>query len=385
MRCFMLLALVIFTISGCSAAPQPLPVSTLSTPTLPPTDQAVNTATAWVSQATPTDARIPQVVPVSGSAAFVTNRSLARGVNFGDTLEAPQEGAWGVTLEASYFKAIKEAGFSAVRVPIGWTFHALKDAPYTIDAGFFSRIDWVVSQAQENHLLVILDMHNYPEMMEDPAAEKPRFLALWQQIAVHYQSAPDSVLFELLNEPTQNLDYTIWNALLKEVIPIVRVADPQRILVIGPAGWNSINYLDWLELPQDDQNIIVTVHYYSPMQVTHQGADWVDGSQAWLGTTWDDTVAERAVIRTDIDQAVAWAVQHNRPLFLGEFGCLSTADAKSRLAWTRYMVHLLESRQVSWGYWNFADSAGSAPGFGAFDLATHTWRQPLLDALISTH
>ena len=178
------------------------------------------------------------------------------------------------------------------------------------------------------------------------------------------------------------LDYDIWNGLLKEVIPVVRKTNPQRVLIIGPAGWNGITYLDSLELPEDDQNIIVTVHYYNPMQLTHQGASWVEGSRAWLGTTWAGSAAERMIIRVDFDQAVHWAVTHNRPLFLGEFGCLSTADSASRLHWTSFIVHLAETRQISWSYWNFADSAGDAPGFGAFDLAANAWRQPLLNTLI---
>jgi hypothetical protein len=39
---------------------------------------------------------------------------------------------------------------------------------------------------------------------------------------------------------------------------------------------------------------------------------------------------------------------------------------------------------MSWSYWTFADSSGDAPGFGAFDLATNTWRQPLLNTLDSS-
>src|SRR5262249_50035683 len=81
---------------------------------------------------------------------FAVNKSLGRGINFGNALEAPKEGEWGIKLEAEYFKLIKEAGFATVRVPVKWSAHAAKDAPYAIDADFFKRIDWVLDQAEAN-------------------------------------------------------------------------------------------------------------------------------------------------------------------------------------------------------------------------------------------
>jgi hypothetical protein len=42
--------------------------------------------------------------------AFHYNRLLGRGINLGNALDGPQEGAWGVTLETDYFRLIKKAG-----------------------------------------------------------------------------------------------------------------------------------------------------------------------------------------------------------------------------------------------------------------------------------
>ena len=67
---------------------------------------------------------------------FAANKRLGRGVNFGNALEAPKEGEWGVTLKAEYFKAIKDAGFDSVRLPIKWSAHAKTTAPYTLDPAF---------------------------------------------------------------------------------------------------------------------------------------------------------------------------------------------------------------------------------------------------------
>jgi len=85
---------------------------------------------------------------------------LGRGINLGNALEAPKEGEWGVQLKAEYFPAIKKAGFATVRLPVRWSAHAQKEAPYTIDAKFAERVDWAVDQALANGLNIIVNVHS---------------------------------------------------------------------------------------------------------------------------------------------------------------------------------------------------------------------------------
>src|SRR5262245_62600536 len=105
------------------------------------------------------------------------NRKLGRGLNLGNALEAPREGAWGVTLKAEYFKAIKDAGFDTVRLPVKWSAHAAADAPYTIDPKLAARVDWAVDQALANKLKIIVNVHHYSEIDADPDRHLPRLVA----------------------------------------------------------------------------------------------------------------------------------------------------------------------------------------------------------------
>src|ERR1043165_4324095 len=113
---------------------------------------------------TPTPISTPTPTPEPSIDAFTMNRRLARTVNIGNALEAPTEGEWGVTIKDEYFQIIHDAGFTAVRLPVRWSAHALKEAPYTIDAAFFDRVDHVVNQALSQHLAVIVNVHHYEEM-----------------------------------------------------------------------------------------------------------------------------------------------------------------------------------------------------------------------------
>ena len=307
---------------------------------------------------------------------FAQNRRLGRGINLGNALEAPKEGAWGVVLRPEYFSLIRAAGFSAIRVPVRWSAHAAAEAPFTVDPEFFRRIDWVLEQAAAQRLQVVLNMHHYDELIADPAGHRTRFIALWRQIALRYRATPDAVLFELLNEPHEKLDEPAWNALLFEALAAVRESNPARTVVVGPARWNSIGALDLLELPESEKNLIVTVHFYEPFRFTHQGASWVKGSEPWRGTEWKGTEAEQKILNEKLDRAVKWSRRKNRPIFLGEFGAYSVADEVSRGRWTSFVARAAEARNFSWAYWEFCS------GFGAYDPQAQQWRDFLLRALV---
>lgn len=322
----------------------------------------------------------PAITPAPAtelSDIFAVNQRLGRGVNLGNALEAPRyEGEWGLRLREEYFQAIAEAGFDSVRVPIRWSAHARREAPHTIEPRFFERIDWVVEQALANDLLVILDLHHMTEMTAGPDLFKARWLALWAQIAERYQDAPPTVLFELLNEPHEQLTADKWNEILPEGVALIRQTNPTRAIIVGPTQWNSILQLHTLQLPEADRNLIVTFHYYDPFHFTHQGANWVPGADAWLGTTWEGAPAQQRAITDAFDRAAAWAAAHDRPLFMGEFGAYSRADMESRARWTAFVARAAEERGFSWAYWEFGS------GFGAYDLARGDWFEPLRNALM---
>jgi endoglucanase len=308
---------------------------------------------------------------------FAINKALGRGMNFGNALEAPQEGDWGLKLEAEYFKIIKHGGFQSIRVPVKWSAHAAKDAPYAIDAEFFRRIDWVLDQAEANKLNVVLNCHHYDEMDKEPDKHLPRLSALWDQIAKRYKDRPASVVFELLNEPHEKLVDDQWNTAIPPLLKAVRATNPTRPVIIGPPFWNGIWALPKLKLP-DDPNLIVTVHFYEPYKFTHQGAPWsAEDVRKITGLKWGGTTSELKVIRDSFDQAAAWAKKNNRPVYLGEFGAFEKADMTSRARWSAAIVKEAESRGFSWAYWEFA------AGFGAYDRDAKAWHDPLLKALIA--
>jgi endoglucanase len=345
------------------------PTSTPAATPLPPTSTLVPTIPTNLA---PTRAPSPTLPP---GAIFERNNRIGRAVNLGNALEAPNEGEWGVTLQEEYFPLIKNAGFTAVRIPIRFSNHAAVEAPYTIDAAFLERVDWAVNNALDQGLVVIVDMHHYLEIFEKPLEHKERFLAMWKQIAEHYQDYSPDLYFELLNEPNGQLTTGLWGQFAAETVEMIRLTNPTRPIIVGPGEWNSAVQLQFFT-PPEDANLIITFHYYSPFQFTHQGAEWASGSEAWMGTKWNGSDTQRLVMRSDFNRAAMWGKEHNRPIFLGEFGAYSKADMDSRALWTDSVARTAEELGITWSYWEFCS------GFGVYDSAAGRWNEAILNALI---
>jgi endoglucanase len=333
--------------------------------------------------------------------AFKMNKLLGRGVNIGNALEAPTEGAWGVVIKEEYFDIIKQAGFNSIRLPTKWSGHALVEKPYTINPDFFKRVDTIVSWAVSRNMPIMVNIQQYNELYTEPLAHKERFMALWKQIAEHYKDYPDTVLFELFNEPDDALTPQMWNEWVKETIAVIRQSNPNRTIVVGSANDSWITYLKVLELPENDRNIIVTVHHYFPHNFTHQGSPWItpekvarsvedmkfigqdlnsNGSNdynTWPGTKWTGTDTEKKYITDIFDIGAAWGKEHNRPINLGEFGAFYKADMESRARWTKFIADTAAQRGMSLMYWEFCHT-----NFGLYDPTTKSWHKELLDAVI---
>jgi endoglucanase len=329
------------------------------------------------------------------------NKLLGRGVNIGNALEAPTEGAWGVVIKEEYFDIIKQAGFNSIRLPVRWSGHALAEKPYTINPEFFKRVDWVVNCAISRNMPIIVNIQQYAELYTEPVAHKERFMALWKQIAEHYKDYPDTVLLELFNEPDDALTPAMWNEWLKEAIAVIRQSNPNRTIVIGSANDSWITYLKLLELPESDRNIIVTVHHYFPHNFTHQGTPWMTPEKVarsvedmkfihqdlnsngnndyntWPGTKWTGTAEEKKAMTDIFDIGAVWGKEHNRPINLGEFGSYMKADMESRARWTKFIADTAAERGMSLMYWEFCHT-----NFGLYDPTTKTWHKELLEAII---
>jgi endoglucanase len=312
--------------------------------------------------------------PARAADVFAQNQQLGRGVNIigYDPIWKNFEQAH---FKTKHFAALHAAGFQHVRINIHPFRHMQGDKQWALPESWWTTLDWAVREASAQQLMVILDFHEFQKMGEDAEGHKARFLAFWKQLAAHCASAPDNVLFEILNEPNKQMTPALWNRYLAEALAIIREKNPTRTVIVGPAFWNSVDHLGELELPEGDRHLIVTVHYYIPMSFTHQGASWA-GQQDKHDIAWPASEKDRATLNNNFDKVAAWAKAHNRPIYLGEFGAYDKAPLESRVRYTDAVARAAEVRGWSWGYWQFDGD------FILWDMKRDAFVEPILHALI---
>jgi endoglucanase len=304
---------------------------------------------------------------------YEQNKKLGRGVNI-IGYDPVWQSADKARMKDKHFELIKSVGFDNVRIVIMPFKFSLNDKDYTIDSKLFITLDWAVNQALKNNLMAIIDFHEHHDMGSDPIGNKRKFLSMWKQIAEHCKDYPNEVLFEICNEP--NMKPEIWNEINIAAHNILRKSNPNRTIVWGPIYGNQIQYLKDLKLPENDRNIIVAIHYYMPIQFTHQGAPWSTKNKDLSGITWTNTESEEQAVKFDFGMAQEWSKIYNRPLTLGEFGAYEKADMPSRVRWTNFIASQAEARNWSWSYWQFDSD------FIVYNIDEDKWVEPILNALI---
>jgi endoglucanase len=327
----------------------------------------------------------PVMTPLTDrhSPAYTATKLFMHGVNLGNYLEVPPGENWAVTCDAREFAKMRAEGFDHVRVPVGWHHYTGPAPDYKISPAIFASADFVVTNALAAGLSVIINIHHFNEFTSNPPAYTDQFLAIWRQVAAHYQKFPGQLAFELLNEPKDAATTAVMNPVDARAIAEIRKTNPHRTLFVGPGHWNSIEELQNLVLPPDD-NVIVTVHCYSPAMFTHQGASWMgpdyattniffpgpparpvaisSGSKPWV-VAWlndyntlpaDKNPCGPAAFAAKLKFARDWSDHYGRPVHLGEFGVNSRVDLASRARYLAAFRQELDAQRIGWCLWDWS-------------------------------
>jgi endoglucanase len=326
------------------------------------------------------------IIPDKFPAPFA--QSIKRGINLGNTLDAPNEGNWGSELKEEYFKIIKKKGvFDHIRIPCRWETHAENEAPFIIDPVWMKRVDWAVSNALKNGFYVVLNMHHNTEFEKNPMNQKDKFIAMWKQIAEHFRTYPSNLYFEIYNEPGTHQsskqgtleEVSVWNYLWPQAYDEIRKSNKTRTIIISGPVWASPDCMTQLVIPDriaKDANIIAQVHFYYPVDFCMQGSPGNDFDDV-SGVRWRGSDDEIGAIKTRFDKIDAWRKPMNLRLWNGEFGC---SDLKSvsedRLKWIAFMTAECERRGIPWAYWDFSGDSSSV-----YNLIEGTWDEDVIRAM----
>jgi len=290
---------------------------------------------------------------------------------------------------------IAHAGFDHVRLPIDEK--ELWQADGQPDEKAFGYLLQAIGWSRAHGLRVIVDLHTVKAhhfnaanegltntLWTDPRAQE-HFLGLWRELSARLHDQPvDAVAYEIMNEPVAD-NPADWNRIVAASLKQIRATEPSRVVVVGSNRWQSAGTMPQLEVPAGDRNLILSIHTYTPLLLTHHLAGWTPLKSytgpvhypgpivspedfARLQADKDPGVVSMsgngrenwgaALLRQELAPAIKRAHELGLPLYCGEFGCLPTVPRADRLAYYRDLVGVFESEGIAWANWEYKSEFG---------------------------
>ena len=198
------------------------------------------------------------------------------------------ETAWGnPVVTKKTIKAVKDAGFNAVRIPVRWQFHITNPAAMSLDKAWVDRIKEVVDWCLEYDMKVIINAHHEKWLESRPTYKYQeincqKLALLWLNIASAFSAYDHRVAFAGTNEvhvkdnwgkPTEE-NLAVQNSYNQTFIDIVRATggnNEKRHLIVQTYVCNPDFGLyngDFI-IPEDIEGngndyMSVEFHYYNP-------------------------------------------------------------------------------------------------------------------------
>ncbi|WP_410590130.1 cellulase family glycosylhydrolase [Amycolatopsis sp. lyj-23] len=226
-----------------------------------------------------------------------------------------------------------------------WHADVLRIAMYVQEKGyetnpawFTDRVNTLVGEAEKRGMYAIIDFHTLTP--GDPNYNLDRAKTFFAAVAAR-NAAKKNVIYEIANEPN-GVSWGAIKSYAEQVIPVIRAADPDAVVIVGTRGWSSLGVSDGsdeteiVNNPVNATNIMYTFHFYA--------------------------ASHKDNYRATVSRAAA-----KLPLFVTEFGTVTatgggTLDQASTTTW----LDLLDQLQISYANWTYSDadesSAALQPG-----------------------
>lgn len=284
------------------------------------------------------------------------------------------------------FDVIAGWGLDHVRLPFDYNV-IMTDSGEFIESGF-RFLSFAVDECEKRGLNIVLDLHKTAGFVFDNDScfeffENERlqdmFVKLWLEMTRRFGERKN-VVFELLNEVTDEAVAGKWNKIITRTVLEIRGLNGDIRIIVGGIFNNSIIGLTKLEKPCAE-NMVFTFHCYDPLLYTHQQAYWVPGMPGDF--TQDYPAPESELYRRSLEiigergdnsldpaidrqlspeyferifaRAVKTAEENGVPLYCGEYGVIDRADPQSTVRWFKDIHAAFEKLGIARACWTYKE------------------------------
>ena len=172
------------------------------------------------------------------------------------------------------------------------------------------------------------------------------------------------------------------------------------MIVLDASSHSSIGALNTLEIPQNDPNIILSVHFYTPHLLTHYQAGWwpalkrltiklhypgqlvshqdvdtIRDSENLRVVNYYNGYYDKAILTEKIQIALDKSKETGLQIHIGEVGCIENTDPTVRLNWMSDVAAICKEHNVAFSVW------GYKAGFGIMNDNGTAKDQRVIDVL----
>ncbi|MFI2778946.1 cellulase family glycosylhydrolase [Streptomyces sp. ALB3] len=283
----------------------------------------------------------PPPVPADGTPVDVNGQLHVCGVNLCNQYDRPVQLRGMSTHGIQWFDRCYNAA-SLDALANDWKSDLFRIAMYvqedgyeTDPAGFTSRVNSLVDMAEDRGMYAVIDFHTLTP--GDPNYNLERAKTFFASVAAR-NAGKKNVIYEIANEPNG----VSWSAIknyAEQVIPVIRAADPDAVVIVGTRGWSSLGVSDGssesevVNNPVNASNIMYAFHFYA--------------------------ASHKDNYRSAVSRAAS-----RLPLFVSEFGTVTatgggTMDRASTTSW----LDLLDQLKISYANWTYSEAPESSAAF----------------------
>ncbi len=286
-------------------------------------------------------------------------------------------------ITAPDFARIASWGFDHVRIPIDY--NVVQNADGSMREDGLARIDAALALCDKNGLHAVLDLHKTQGFSFDEGEREAgffesehyqeRFYTIWETFAARWGERADRVMFELLNEVTDEAYLPAWKRISAECIRRIRRLAPEVRVVLGSYHYNGAREVRYLPAPQD-KNVLYNFHCYEPLKFTHQGAYWNAECNNDNRYTFEESGASEAYFEDLLSSAIEKAKAEGTELYCGEYGVIDVVPPAEAVKWFRTLHAVFERHGIARAAWSYKEM-----DFGLSDARMDEVRDELLQYL----
>lgn len=331
-----------------------------------------------------------------------------RGFNLLYLFQARRQGEAPVDIPEDDFRMIADLGFDFVRIPMDYWFWIESGWQKTgkpvmaeltkVNERALAHVDRIVELGRKYGLHVSLNLHRAPGYCINNAELEPAilwsdkdaedaFVFHWDLFARRYRSIGGDLSFNLVNEaPSPRPGYMSredYRRVMTRAVESIRSVTPDRRIIID--GLSVGNQVVYEMMPT---GVAQSVHAYSPAEVSHFRAGWVDKRNDFPSPWWPAVKRDGSgiVSRDSLEahyEPWGWLVRQGVGVHCGEAGAFNKTPHDVFLRWICDVLDILKTHSIGWALWNFRGSFGVLDS-GRDDADYEDWHGHKLDRKLLT-